>query len=113
MYLKKPDGADLISSCSEAQTQLSADHHGLVEAPVLTADGAPALRSPNLHQHLHTALRRVSASRQTYLKVQEVSLCVPLHVCHCICSAVFLTVACRPVLGTLQRTATSWLCLQV
>lgn len=24
-----------------------------------------------------------------------------------------LTVACRPVWGTLQRTATSWLCLQV
>lgn len=51
-----PDAVYLISSRSESQTQLSADHHSLVEAPVLTADGAPALRSSNLHQHLHTAL---------------------------------------------------------
>lgn len=82
-----------MSSCGEAQTKLSTDHHGLVDAPVLTADGAPTPHSSDLHQHLHAALWFLSASCQTHLKVQggeRVSSCqvceygymsVCLHVC--------------------------------
>lgn len=46
----------LMSSCSEAQPELSTDHSGLVDAPVFTADGAPSLRPPEVHQHLDAAL---------------------------------------------------------
>lgn len=60
-----------MSSCSEAQSELATHHHGLVDAPVLAADGAPALRAPDVHQHLHASLRRLSPSCQTHLVVQK------------------------------------------
>lgn len=60
-----------MSSCSEAQAQLPTDHHGLVDAPVLAADRTPALCSSHLHQHLHAAFGRLSASCQTHLNVDR------------------------------------------
>lgn len=58
-----------MSCCGKAETKLSTDHHGLIDAPVLTADGAPTLRSSHLNQHLYTALSWFSASYQTHLSV--------------------------------------------
>lgn len=45
-----------MSASGEAQTQLSAHHHGFIDGPVLTADGAPTLATPDLHQNLYAAL---------------------------------------------------------
>lgn len=61
----------LMSAGSEAQTQLSAHHHGFINRPVLTADGAPTLATAHLHQHLHAALWRNSAPGKPHLGVRE------------------------------------------
>lgn len=108
----------------KAHAKLSADHSGLIDAPVLTAHCPPA----PIYQDLHPSFQRISPSCQTYLRerarvrerarerlhnfkttktTDSIYINNPVFVC------VSLTVADRPVLGTLQRTETSWLCLQV
>lgn len=61
----------LMSAGSEAQTQLSAHHHGFINGPVLTADGTPTLATAHLHQNLHAALRWNSATGKPYLRIRE------------------------------------------
>lgn len=51
----------------EPQAQLPADHHGLHDAPVLTAYRPPYEGPIPLHQHLHPALVGVSAPIQAQL----------------------------------------------
>lgn len=60
----------LMGSGGESEPELPAHHHGLIDAPVLTADGAPALLPVQIHQHLHTALRRLPSARQTHLSTR-------------------------------------------
>lgn len=112
------DRADhLVSSGGETQAKLSAHHHGLVDAPVLAADRAPALHSSDLYQHLHATLGFVSTSSKPHLKAKS-GFCIIEHRHRLACGpqgrvCVCLTMLCVPVLGTLQRTATSCLCLMV
>lgn len=58
----------LESVASEAESQLSADHHGLHGPPAIAAHGPPHQRTVPLHQHLHAALVRVTTSAQTQLQ---------------------------------------------
>lgn len=58
----------LESVASEAESQLSADHHGLHGPPAIAAHGPPHQRTVPLHQHLHAALVRVTTSTQTQLQ---------------------------------------------
>lgn len=58
----------LESVASEAESQLSADHHGLHGPPALAAHGPPHQRAVPLHQHLHAALVWVTPSAQTQLQ---------------------------------------------
>lgn len=51
----------------KAQAELPADHHGLHDAPVLTAHLPPYEGPVSLHQHLHPALVGVSAPIQAQL----------------------------------------------
>lgn len=51
----------------EPQAQLPADHHGLHDAPVLTAHCPPHEGPIPLHQHFHPALVGVSAPIQAQL----------------------------------------------
>lgn len=69
----------LMSTWGKAQAKLTTDHHGLIQAPVFTADRAPAFHSSDFHQHLHTALRWFSASCQTHLKVKGARKCFLLY----------------------------------
>lgn len=61
----------LMSAGSEAQTQLSAHHHGFIDRPVLTADGAPTPATADLHQHLHTSLWWNSATGKPHLGIRD------------------------------------------
>ncbi len=58
----------LMGTCSETKAQLPAYHHGFIHSPVLTANWPPALSAPHLHEHLHTTLGPVPATRQPHLK---------------------------------------------
>lgn len=58
----------LESVASEAESQLSAYHHGLHGPPAIAAHGPPHQRTVPLHQHLHAALVRVTTSAQTQLQ---------------------------------------------
>ena len=53
---------------SEAESQLSTDHHGLHGSPAIAAHGPPHQRTVPLHQHLHAALVGVTTSAQTQLQ---------------------------------------------
>lgn len=64
----------LVSSGGEAQAELTADHHGLVDAPVLAAHGAPASGSAHIHQHLHATLAGFAASSQSHLKIRQMGV---------------------------------------
>lgn len=110
-----------MSSGGEAQAQLSTDHHGLVDAPVLTTDSAPTLTASNLHQHLDTAFRWHSTTSQPHLEIQLSGNQFNGIKCfinwswymYMVWMCSFYTVFSMPVLGTLQRTEASWLCLNV
>lgn len=60
-------GSYLVGTGSKAQAELSAYHHSLADAPVLTTDSAPALTTPNLYQHLHPAFWWNSATNKPHL----------------------------------------------
>ena len=57
---------------SEAQAELSAYHHGFIDAPVLAADHTPALATTDLHQHFHTAFWWNSAANKPHLDIRQV-----------------------------------------
>lgn len=65
-------GYYLMSTGSKTVAELSAYHHGLVDPPVLTTDRAPALTTPNLHQHLHASLWWNSSTRKPHLEINYV-----------------------------------------
>lgn len=52
----------------EAQSELSADHHGFHHSPAVTAHRPPNQRTVPLRQNLQTALIRVPAAAQTQLQ---------------------------------------------
>lgn len=58
-----------MSAGCEAQAKLSADHHGFVDAPVLTTDRTPALAATSLHQHLHAAFRMDPTASKPHLNI--------------------------------------------
>lgn len=56
----------------KTQAELSADHHGFIESPVVTAHGPPTLDSIHLHLYLHYALLRAAATSQAHLQWSQV-----------------------------------------